>query len=138
MKKKPKSPRKRPGKVVEADLVCAVRTTQLNEKWPMVQRPSAFFRSVELCEPHRLNQLQPLFPVFFLGSSTFSSSALTALSDLLPQPLFPDSFWMAFSAFSSSALPALSDLLPQPLPLASTFLSALPVPDLPLHPLLPA
>jgi hypothetical protein len=104
----------------------------------MVFEPSAFLRSVELCEPHRLNQLQPLFPVFFLGSSTFSSSALPALFDLLPQPLFPASFWMAFSAFSSSALTALSDLLPQPLPLASTFLSALPVPDLPLHPLLPA
>ena len=42
MKKKSKSPRKRPGKVVEADSVCAVRTTQLYEKRPMVQRPSAF------------------------------------------------------------------------------------------------
>ena len=42
MKKKPKSPRKRPGKVVEADIVCAVRTIQMNEKRPMVQRPSAF------------------------------------------------------------------------------------------------
>ena len=42
IQKKPKSPRKSPEKVVEADIVCAVRTTQLNEKWPMVQRPSAF------------------------------------------------------------------------------------------------
>jgi hypothetical protein len=42
MKKKTKTPRKRPGKVVEPDSVCAVRTTQLNEKRPMVQRPSAF------------------------------------------------------------------------------------------------
>lgn len=42
MKKKLKSPRKRLGRVVEADSVCAVRTTQLNEKRPMVQRPSAF------------------------------------------------------------------------------------------------
>ena len=41
MKEKPKSPRKRRGKVVEADLFCAVRTTQLNEKWPMVFEPSA-------------------------------------------------------------------------------------------------
>ena len=41
IQKKPQSPRKSPGKVVEADSACAVRTTQLNEKWPMVQRPSA-------------------------------------------------------------------------------------------------
>ena len=43
IKKKPKSPRKRPVKVVEAEIVCAVRTTQLNEQRPMVQKPSAFF-----------------------------------------------------------------------------------------------
>jgi hypothetical protein len=42
MKKKPKYPRKKPEKVVEADPVCAVRTTQLNEQRPMVRRPSAF------------------------------------------------------------------------------------------------
>jgi hypothetical protein len=41
-KKKPTHPRKRPGKVVEADPACAVRTEHLNEQWPMVQRPSAF------------------------------------------------------------------------------------------------
>jgi hypothetical protein len=104
----------------------------------MVFEPSAIFRSVELCEPHKRYQLQPLFPDFFLGSAAFFVSALPALSDLLPQPLFPDFFWMAFLAFSSSALPALSVLLPQPLPLASTFFSTPPVPDLPLQPLLPA
>jgi len=32
----------------------------------MVSEPSAFGRSVELCELHRLDQLEPLFPVFFL------------------------------------------------------------------------
>ncbi len=31
MKKKPKNPRKKPEKVVEVDLICAVRTIQLNE-----------------------------------------------------------------------------------------------------------
>jgi hypothetical protein len=41
-KKPNKNPRKKPGKVVEADPVCAVRTTQLNEQRPMVPRPSAF------------------------------------------------------------------------------------------------
>jgi hypothetical protein len=42
MKKRPTPPRKRAEKVVEADPICAVRTTQLNEQRPMVQRPSAF------------------------------------------------------------------------------------------------
>jgi hypothetical protein len=42
MKIKPKTPRKRPGKVVEADPICAVRTAQLNEQRPMVKGLSAF------------------------------------------------------------------------------------------------
>ena len=47
MKKRPKIPRKRPEKVVEADPTCAVRTAQLNEQRPMVQRPSAFVMNRE-------------------------------------------------------------------------------------------
>lgn len=41
-KKRPKTSRKRPEKVVEADPACAVRTAQLNEQRPVVQKPPAF------------------------------------------------------------------------------------------------
>jgi len=41
-KKRPKHPKKRPEKVVEADPTCAVRTDHLSKQWPMVPRPSAF------------------------------------------------------------------------------------------------
>ena len=49
MKNRPKTPRKRPEKVVEADPTCAVRTAQLNEQRPMVQRPSAFVMNRKKC-----------------------------------------------------------------------------------------